>query len=86
MSQAQKEPMSNNAFAPLASPFSGTITLDPQQREVVDELMKIMDEEFAHLQIDDSQSEDDDYCHGCETGADAIEAHSDACNKERGFL
>jgi len=28
---------------------------------------------------------DDDYCHGCETGADCIHAHSDACNHERGY-
>jgi hypothetical protein len=28
---------------------------------------------------------DDDYCHGCETGADCTHAHSDACNRERGF-
>ncbi len=28
---------------------------------------------------------DDDYCHGCETGADCPGAHSDTCNKERGF-
>ena len=25
-------------------------------------------------------------CHGCESGTDAISSHSDACNRERGFV
>ena len=82
MSQVQKEPMSNTygsetskgSVEPLASPFSDT-TLVPPQKEVV-----------AELTIDESQSEDEDYCHGCDTGADAIEAHAKWCNIERGFL
>ena len=33
----------------------------------------------------EASDHDDDYCHGCETGADCPDAHSEACNKERGF-
>ena len=32
------------------------------------------------------EDEDEDYCHGCESGADCMSAHSDACNRERGFM
>ena len=32
------------------------------------------------------EGEDEAYCLGCETGADCISAHSDACNRERGFM
>lgn len=35
---------------------------------------------------DGNPLEDEDYCHGCESGADCISAHSDACNRERGFM
>lgn len=38
----------------------------------------------TNLETSDS-SEHDDYCRGCETGADCPDAHSDACNKERGL-
>lgn len=30
------------------------------------------------------QTIDDDYCPGCDAGADCIGAHSDACNRQRG--
>ena len=33
----------------------------------------------------DGSNSDDDYCKGCETGADSIHAHTDKCNYERGF-
>ena len=35
--------------------------------------------------VTDTTNHDDDYCLGCETGADCAHAHSDACNRERGF-
>ena len=35
--------------------------------------------------VTDTNDHDDDYCHGCETGADCMHSHSDACNRERGF-
>ena len=37
------------------------------------------------LDASDSSEYEDDYCRGCETGADCPDAHSDACNKERGL-
>ena len=37
------------------------------------------------IYTDDSEEEDDDYCIGCETGADSISAHTDACNRANGF-
>ena len=44
----------------------------------------------GHFKIEDSISDDEsehdeDYCHGCETGADCAHAHTEACNRERGF-
>ena len=40
----------------------------------------------GHFQVEDPTSDgDDDYCHGCETGADCAHAHTEACNRERGF-
>lgn len=39
----------------------------------------------SHFQQEEPTSDDDDYCHGCETGADCAHAHTDECNRERGF-
>ena len=39
-----------------------------------------------YYDADGNPLEDEDYCHGCESGADCMSAHSDACNRERGFM
>ena len=35
---------------------------------------------------DEDEDEDDEYCHGCESGCDCPSAHTDACNRQAGFL
>lgn len=40
----------------------------------------------AKAEIASAELEPDEfYCHGCETGADCAHAHTDECNRERGF-
>jgi|MDTB01.3.fsa_nt_gb hypothetical protein len=40
----------------------------------------------GHFRSDEPEPlPEDDYCHGCETGAESVHAHTEACNHERGF-
>ena len=43
-------------------------------------------EDGASEEEDQDSEEDEDFCLGCETGADSIHAHTFACNHERGFM
>ena len=47
--------------------------------------LKRTDSECNYFSDSDGSNSDDDYCKGCETGADSIHAHTDKCNYERGF-
>tara|TARA_B110000305_G_C19295793_1_gene566544 strand:- start:72 stop:308 length:237 start_codon:yes stop_codon:yes gene_type:complete len=42
-------------------------------------------EEVSNETLDDITEDSDEECIGCETGADCPGAHTEACNRSRGF-
>ena len=40
----------------------------------------------SESESDDDNSDDPDYCKGCEAGADSIHAHTCECNRLNGFV
>jgi hypothetical protein len=65
-------PMCKKQFVKIL--HNGTETLN-----ISDSSSNMLDEELESYMLEP------DYCHGCETGTDCIDAHTDWCNLERGI-
>tara|TARA_B100000475_G_scaffold197509_1_gene176539 strand:+ start:90 stop:473 length:384 start_codon:yes stop_codon:yes gene_type:complete len=60
------------------------LKIEPEEKED-NEDNNYVEDEYNNYEEDEDENTDDEYCEGCEAGADCAGAHTNKCNMSRGL-